>query len=76
MRQIILKKRDEALSKGWGQIVTPLEIETSGRKHKLNCTDTEGIFRIIQPIYSPKAEPFKRRLAKSEAYTKSFKEEL
>ena len=26
----------------------------------MNCADTEGIFRIIQSIPSPKAEPFKR----------------
>ena len=30
----------------------------------MNCADTEGIFRIIQSIPSPKAEPFKRWLAK------------
>ncbi len=29
-----------------------------------NCANTEGIFRIIQSIPSPKAEPFKRWLAK------------
>jgi DNA-damage-inducible protein D len=27
-----------------------------------NCTNTEGLFRIIQSIPSPKAEPFKRWL--------------
>ena len=30
----------------------------------MNCSNTEGIFRIIQSIPSPKAEPFKRWLAK------------
>ncbi len=30
----------------------------------MNCANTEGIFRIIQSIPSPKAEPFKRWLAK------------
>jgi len=29
-----------------------------------DCANTEGIFRIIQSITSPKAEPFKLRLAK------------
>src|ERR1035437_523482 len=29
-----------------------------------DCADTEGIFRVIQSIPSPKAEPFKRWLAK------------
>ena len=47
-----------------GQIVTPLSIETLGGKQNLNCATTEGIFRIIQSIPSPKAEPFKRWLAK------------
>jgi len=37
---------------------------TPGRKKKVNCANTEGIFRIIQSIPSPKAEPFKRWLAK------------
>jgi hypothetical protein len=59
-----MRRRDGELSKGWGQIATPLWIETSGGKQKVNCANTEGIFRIIQSIPSPKAEPFKRWLAK------------
>lgn len=59
-----MRLRDPALSEGWGQIVTPLSIETPGGKQNLNCATTEGIFRIIQSIPSPKAEPFKRWLAK------------
>ena len=59
-----LRRRDEELGKGWGQIVTPLSIETAGGKQKVNCANTEGIFRIIQSIPSPKAEPFKRWLAR------------
>jgi len=59
-----MRKRDDELSKGWGQIVTPLWLETEGGKQKVNCANTEGIFRIIQSIPSPKAEPFKRWLAK------------
>ncbi|TSC55710.1 MAG: prophage antirepressor [Parcubacteria group bacterium Gr01-1014_18] len=45
-----MRRRDEELSKGWGQIATPLPIETSGGLQKLNCANTEGIFRIIQSI--------------------------
>jgi len=41
-----------------------LSLETSGGRQKVNCANTEGIFRIIQSIPSPKAEPFKRWLAK------------
>ncbi|PIU84005.1 MAG: phage antirepressor protein [Elusimicrobia bacterium CG06_land_8_20_14_3_00_38_11] len=59
-----MRHRDPELSKGWGQIATPLVIQTDGGPQKLNCADTEGIFRIIQSIPSPKAEPFKRWLAK------------
>ncbi len=59
-----MRSRDEELGEGWGQIVTPLSIETAGGPQKLNCANTEGIFRIIQSIPSPKAEPFKRWLAK------------
>jgi DNA-damage-inducible protein D len=59
-----VRKRDAELRKGWGQIVTPLEVQTEGGPQKVNCANTEGIFRIIQSIPSPKAEPFKRWLAK------------
>lgn len=58
-----MKKRDEELSKGWGQFVTPLSITTSGGKQKLNCANAKGLLRIIQSIPSPKAEPFKLWLA-------------
>ena len=58
-----MKKRDPELSKGWGQIVTPLSVQTAGGKQKVNCAPREGIFRIIQAIPSPKAEPFKQWMA-------------
>ncbi len=35
-----------------------------GKNYITDCANTEGIFRIIQSIPSPKAEPFKRWLAK------------
>jgi len=56
--------RDEELAKGWVQIEHPLLIDTAGGKQHINCANTEGIFRIIQSIPSPKAEPFKRWLAR------------
>jgi len=59
-----MRRRDPELSKGWGQIVTLLSINTKGGKQKLSCANTEGVFRVIQSIPSPKAEPFKRWLAK------------
>lgn len=59
-----MRKRDPELAKGWGQIVTPLVAQTEGGPQKMNCANTEGIFRIIQTIPSPKAEPFKWWLAR------------
>lgn len=35
-----------------------------GKMRETDCAGTEGIFRIVQSIPSPKAEPFKRWLAK------------
>lgn len=60
-----MRRRDQELSKGYGQIVHTLEVPTEGGKQMMNCANTEGIFRIIQSIPSPKAEPFKRWLAKA-----------
>ncbi len=59
-----MRQRDEQLSQGWVQIVHTLSVDTPGGKQKMNCVNTEGAFRIIQSIPSPKAEPFKRWLAK------------
>lgn len=65
-----LKVRDRELAKlideGGVQFVPPLmlEIETTGGRQKAYCWNTQGIFRLIQSIPSPKAEPFKRWLAK------------
>jgi prophage antirepressor-like protein len=60
-----MRQRDPELSSYWGTICTPLElIAQDGKTRETNCANTEGIFRIIQSIPSPKAEPFKRWLAK------------
>lgn len=59
-----MRRRDTELSQGWGQIATLLSIKTKGGIQKLNCANVGGIFRIIQSIPSPKAEPFKLWLAK------------
>lgn len=58
-----MKKRDPELAKGWGQFVTPLSVHTAGGKQRVNCATLDGIFRIIQSIPSPKAEPFKLWMA-------------
>jgi hypothetical protein len=64
-----LRRRDSSLAeafKGGGQIVPPLALpfETPGGIQKLQCWNVPGILRLIQSIPSPKAEPFKRWLAK------------
>ncbi len=60
-----MRSRDAELNSNWGTICTPLELEAAdGKKRGVTCANTEGIFRIIQSIPSPKAEPFKRWLAK------------
>lgn len=46
-------------------ICRQLKLEAyDGKKYETDCANSEGIFRIIQSIPSPKAEPFKRWLAK------------
>jgi len=60
-----MRSRDSELNSYWGTICTPLEMTAKdGKKRRINCANTEGMFRIIQSIPSPKAEPFKRWLAK------------
>lgn len=66
-----LKERDPELNKltikGVVQFVPPLmlEVETQGGYQKAYCWHTEGLFRLVQSIPSPKAEPFKLWLAKT-----------
>ena len=59
-----MKARDKEISQPfpfWEQLKLPAE---DGKMRETDCADTEGIFRLIQSIPSPKAEPFKRWLAK------------
>jgi prophage antirepressor-like protein len=64
-----LRRRDSFLAdafKGGGQFVPPLALafETEGGIQKMQCWNVPGILRLVQSIPSPKAEPFKRWLAK------------
>ena len=66
VRQYIkrLRQRDPELNSVWGTICTPHQfLSTDGKRHAVNCATMEGVFRIIQSIPSPKAEPIKRWLA-------------
>jgi hypothetical protein len=62
------RKLKQRLKEEGSEVVTfchGLKLEASdGKKYETDCANTEGIFRIIQSIPSPKAEPFKRWLAK------------
>jgi DNA-damage-inducible protein D len=60
-----MRSRDPALDVNWGTTCTPLALRApDGKMRETNCANTEGLFRIIQSIPSPKAEPFKRWLAR------------
>ena len=66
VKQYIKKmlSRDEQLKSNWGTICTPVEmIAADGKKRKIQASNIQGMFRIIQSIPSPKAEPFKLWIA-------------
>ncbi|EID84379.1 BRO family protein [Treponema sp. JC4] len=60
-------KLKQRLSQEGSELVTnchQLKLPASdGKSYKTDCLDTEGIFRLIQSIPSPKAEPFKLWMA-------------
>jgi len=62
------RKLKQRLINEGSQVVTfchGLKLESSDKKkYTTDCANTEGMFRIIQSIPSPKAEPFKRWFAK------------
>ena len=62
------RKLKQRLSEEGSEVVTfchGLKLPaTDSKMRETDCANTEGVFRIIQSIPSPKAEPFKRWLAK------------
>jgi hypothetical protein len=59
-----MRSRDPELNSNWGTICTPVEmIALDGKRRKIQAANVKGLFRIIQSIPSPKAEPFKQWLA-------------
>lgn len=59
-----MRQRDPLLNHNWGTICTPVAmIAADGRRRSVQAADVKGLFRIIQSIPSPKAEPFKQWLA-------------
>ena len=60
-----MRKRDDELKNYLGTNCLQVAMQTqTGKIRKTLAGNTENIFRIIQSIPSPKAEPFKRWLAK------------
>lgn len=59
--KVKLNEEGSELSEFIGQLKLP---SADGKSYETDCTNTEGAFRIIQSIPSPKAEPFKLWLAK------------
>jgi len=55
-----LKKEGSELSEKIGQLKM---LSSDGKKYITDVADTEQLFRLIQSVPSPKAEPFKRWLA-------------
>ena len=59
-----MRKRDESLALFMGTNCPQVEMLTiTGKKRKTLAANVKGLFRIIQSIPSPKAEPFKQWLA-------------
>ncbi len=59
-----MRSRDSVLNLNWGTICTPVEMYAhDGKKRKVKAANIKSLFRIIQSIPSPKAEPFKQWLA-------------
>ena len=59
-----MRKRDEALANYLGTICPQVEMMTeTGKKRRTLAANVQALFRIIQSIPSPKAEPFKLWLA-------------
>lgn len=59
-----MRRRDPQLDSNWGTICTLVQMKgADGKKRKQMAADTKGMFRLIQSIPSPKAEPFKQWMA-------------
>ncbi len=59
-----MRRRDPQLDTNWGTICTLVQMKgADGKKRKQMAADTKGMFRLIQSIPSPKAEPFKQWMA-------------
>lgn len=75
-----MRKRDSSFAEafqGGGQLAPPLglEFDTAGGRQMLQCWNTEGLFRLIQSIPSPKAfRRHRRRQRPSRTRTEEWPE--
>ncbi|MBI2599422.1 Bro-N domain-containing protein [Candidatus Daviesbacteria bacterium] len=58
-----IRIKQEGYNELYDKIVQLKLPSSDGKLYETDCADTETVFRIIQSIPSPKAEPFKRWLA-------------
>ena len=59
-----MRSRDMQLHLNWGTICTQVEMYANdGKRRRIMAANIKSLFRIIQSIPSPKAEPFKQWLA-------------
>lgn len=59
-----MRYRDHELHFNWGTNCTPVEMVANDGKHrKIMAANLKAVFRLVQFIPSPKAEPFKQWLA-------------
>jgi hypothetical protein len=61
LKRKLLEEGYNELSEKIGQLKL---VSSDGKHYETDCANTETMFRIVQSIPSPKAEPFKRWLAK------------
>jgi len=61
LKQKLIREGYSEVSEKIGQLKMPAP---DGKMRDTDCANTETLFRIVQTIPSPKAEPFKRWLAK------------
>ena len=63
------RKLKQRLKEEGSEVVTfchELKLEAAdGKKYETDCADTEGIFRIIRSIPSPKAEPLPMAISRA-----------
>ncbi|OQB51073.1 MAG: hypothetical protein BWX99_02857 [Deltaproteobacteria bacterium ADurb.Bin151] len=56
--------QESGMSQPYDNIVRLKLLASDGKQRETDCANTKSLFRIIQSIPSPKAEPFKQWLAK------------